>query len=171
MSERESPPLPRPMRILVVDDNDVSRITTRWFLSNLGFEVESARNGEEGLEVFYRGLHDLVITDNSMPGMSGAEMAQAIKARSPGTPILMYSGKPARGLPLPGLGDSEARPSARSQGDSQPSIGETPGTAALAPDPPDTLADGTCLGCPARPGIPWSPRPFLSRRNALFLII
>jgi CheY-like chemotaxis protein len=39
-------------------------------------------------------LHDLVLTDNSMPGMSGAEMAHVIKLRSPSTPVLMYTGRP-----------------------------------------------------------------------------
>jgi CheY-like chemotaxis protein len=33
-----------------------------------------------------------VVTDNSMPGMSGAEMAHIIKLRSPATPVVMYSG-------------------------------------------------------------------------------
>jgi len=82
-----------------VDDNDVSRITTRWFLSNLGFEVESARDAQEALERFDPSAHDLVITDNSMPGMSGVELAQAIKARSPATPVLMYSGNPPENCP------------------------------------------------------------------------
>ncbi len=80
--------------ILVVDDNDVSRITTKWFLASFGYIVQSARNAEEGLAVFSPAVHGLVITDNFMPGMSGLEMAQAIKARSPSTPILMYSGNP-----------------------------------------------------------------------------
>lgn len=87
------------MGILVVDDNDVSRITTKWFLSNFGFVVESVRDAEVGLEAFDPALHGLVITDNSMPGMSGAEMAQAIKAISPATPILMYSGNPPEDCP------------------------------------------------------------------------
>jgi CheY-like chemotaxis protein len=39
-------------------------------------------------------LHDLVITDNRMPGMSGTEMAHIIKLRSPSTPVLMYTGLP-----------------------------------------------------------------------------
>jgi len=35
-----------------------------------------------------------VVTDNSMPGMTGAEMAHVIKMRSSSTPVLMYSGNP-----------------------------------------------------------------------------
>lgn len=99
MKKLENPPSPTPMRILVVDDQDASRITTKWFLSNFGYAVESVRSGEEGLEAFDPALHDLVITDNCMPGMSGTELAQAIKLRSSGTPILMYSGNPPENCP------------------------------------------------------------------------
>jgi CheY-like chemotaxis protein len=78
--------------ILVVDDRDDCRITTKWFLTNFGYAVDSARSAEEALSVFDAKIHDLIITDNSMPGMSGVEMAHIIKLRSPVTPIIMYSG-------------------------------------------------------------------------------
>ena len=78
--------------ILLVDDRDDSRITTKWFLSNFGYGIESVRSAEEALALFDPKHHDLVITDNSMPGMSGAEMAHVIKMRSPSTPVLMYTG-------------------------------------------------------------------------------
>lgn len=78
--------------ILVVDDRDDCRITTKWFLANFGYAVDSARSAEEALSVFDAKVHDLIITDNSMPGMSGVEMAHIIKLRSPGTPIIMYTG-------------------------------------------------------------------------------
>ncbi len=78
--------------ILLVDDRDDSRITTKWFLSNFGYGIDSVRSAEEALALFDPRHHDLVITDNSMPGMSGAEMAHVIKMRSPSTPVLMYTG-------------------------------------------------------------------------------
>jgi len=78
--------------ILLVDDQDASRIATKWFLNNFGFEVDSARNAEEALALFDFQIHDLVITDNSMPAMSGAELAHIIKLRSPSTPVVMFSG-------------------------------------------------------------------------------
>lgn len=80
--------------MLLVDDADETRITTKWFLSNFGYTVECARTAEEALSVFDPKLHDLVITDNRMPGMSGVEMAHVVKLRSPLTPVLMYSGQP-----------------------------------------------------------------------------
>lgn len=80
--------------ILLVDDQDGNRIMTKWFLNNFGYTVESARSAEEGLSVFSPKVHDLIITDNSMPGMTGAEMAHIIKLRSPTTPVVMFTGAP-----------------------------------------------------------------------------
>ncbi|MGA9778084.1 MAG: response regulator [Verrucomicrobiia bacterium] len=78
--------------ILLVDDKDESRIATKWFLTNFGYLVDSAPGAEVALALFNPKTHDVVITDNSMPGMSGAEMAHVIKLRSPSTPVLMYTG-------------------------------------------------------------------------------
>jgi len=80
--------------ILLVDDGDDIRVTTRWFLTSFGFAVDAARTAEEALALFNPAIHDVVVTDNSMPGMTGAEMAHVIKMRSSSTPVLMYSGNP-----------------------------------------------------------------------------
>jgi CheY-like chemotaxis protein len=80
--------------ILLVDDEDYSRITTKWFLSNFGYAVDAVRTAEEALALFDGASHDLIVTDNAMPGMTGVEMAHVIKLRSPSTPILMYTGNP-----------------------------------------------------------------------------
>lgn len=80
--------------ILLVDDNDACRVPTKWFLNNFGFAVDCARSAEEALSLFDPAIHDMVITDNSMPGVSGAEMAHIIKLRSPSTLVVMYSAHP-----------------------------------------------------------------------------
>jgi CheY-like chemotaxis protein len=80
--------------ILLVDDGDDCRVTTKWFLTNFGYAVDAARTAEEALALFNPTIHDLVVTDNAMPGMTGAEMAHVIKLRSPSTPVLMYTGNP-----------------------------------------------------------------------------
>lgn len=77
--------------ILLVDEADGTRIMTKWFLNNFGFTMETARNAEEALARFDPQIHDLVITENAMPGMSGVEMAHVIKLRSPGTPVILFS--------------------------------------------------------------------------------
>jgi CheY-like chemotaxis protein len=82
--------------ILLVDDKDEFRVTAKWFLSHFGYAVDSVRSGEEALLLFDGKIHDLVITDNSMPGMSGLEMAHIIKMRSPETPVLMHTAAPPK---------------------------------------------------------------------------
>lgn len=78
--------------MLLVDDGDETRITTKWFLANFGYAIDAVRSAEEALALFDSKLHDLVISDNRMPGMSGTEMAHIIKLRSSSTPVLMYTG-------------------------------------------------------------------------------
>jgi CheY-like chemotaxis protein len=86
--------LPPTKTILLVDDVDTCRLTTKWFLESLGYNVHSARSAEEALARFDPKVHDAIITDNSMPGLTGAAMARFIKKMSPSTPIIMYSGTP-----------------------------------------------------------------------------
>jgi CheY-like chemotaxis protein len=80
--------------VLLVDDNIDTRLLTKMFLNNFGYEVDSVDSAEEALELFNPDRHRLVLTDNSMPDMTGGEMAHIIKLRSPSTPILMCTGKP-----------------------------------------------------------------------------
>ena len=89
----ETPPSPAPKTILLVDDRDDIRVTTKWFLTTFGYMVDSASNAEEALLLFNPEVHDLVLTDNSMPGMSGLEMAHVIKLRSATTLVVMYTGR------------------------------------------------------------------------------
>ncbi len=88
-----------PKRVLVVDDEAhiVQVVTLK--LRNAGFEVITAVDGEEGLELATRERPDLIITDFQMPYMTGLELCQAL-AKSPETaeiPILMLT---ARGYAL-----------------------------------------------------------------------
>lgn len=80
--------------VLLVDDNVDTRLLTKMFLNNFGYEVDSAGSAGEALGRFDPKVHDVVLTDNSMPEMTGGEMAHVIKLRSPGTPIVMCTGNP-----------------------------------------------------------------------------
>ena len=80
--------------VLLVDDNVDTRLLTKMFLNNFGYEVDSVDSAEEALELFNPLLHNLVLTDNSMPDMTGGDMAHIIKLRSPSTPVLMCTGNP-----------------------------------------------------------------------------
>lgn len=85
---------PQLRTVLVVDDDDDTRLLTKVFLNNFGYEVDSANSTGEALARFNPEIHDLVLTDNSMEGMTGAEMAHIIKLRSPKTPVVMCTGSP-----------------------------------------------------------------------------
>ena len=69
------------------------RICTADVLVELGYDVIEAASGEQALRLFDEGpAPDILVTDYLMPGMSGAELAQAVCARKPGLPILIVSG-------------------------------------------------------------------------------
>ena len=89
---------PQLKTILLVDDNVDTRLLTKIFLNHFGFEVDSANSAGEALKRFDPLVHNLVLTDNSMPGMTGSEMAYLIKQRSRSTPILMCTGNPPRDI-------------------------------------------------------------------------
>lgn len=81
-------------KILYVDDEQGLALLGEEFLGDLGFQVTSAYSGTMALEIFGQesGSFDLVITDESMPGMSGIELAQEIGKISPQTPVILCSG-------------------------------------------------------------------------------
>ena len=85
------PPM-KPCHILVVDDEPAVRQVITEFVSYWDHTFEVAANGQEGLEKFRAGKFDLVITDWSMPQMSGDQMAEAIKQIAPGQPIVLLTG-------------------------------------------------------------------------------
>jgi two-component system KDP operon response regulator KdpE len=79
-------------RILVVDDETQITRVLRRSLSSQGYEVQVAEDGEEALGVFKQWNPDLVITDLSMPGMSGLELCRRIRKTS-NVPIIVLSVK------------------------------------------------------------------------------
>jgi PAS domain S-box-containing protein len=80
-------------RLLLVDDDYLVRRSTADMLGELGYEVVEAASAEEALSLLEREPHiDGIITDHLMPGMSGVDLAHAIRVRRPGTPVLLLSG-------------------------------------------------------------------------------
>ncbi|HUY91951.1 MAG TPA: response regulator [Pirellulales bacterium] len=69
------------LKILIVDDDEVSLAISRRTVEQAGYAVESARNGREALDVLARGECRLVITDWMMPEMDGVELCRQIRAR------------------------------------------------------------------------------------------
>ena len=80
------------MKVLVIDDQPLLRDLLAEFLEVLGHAADLAADGQEGLARFDPLVHQMVLTDFLMPGLTGLEVAAAIQARSCTTPIVMISG-------------------------------------------------------------------------------
>jgi signal transduction histidine kinase/CheY-like chemotaxis protein len=79
--------------VLVVDDNQQSRELVCEWLSACRFVVHQAVSGEAALAVLAGGLEiDMLLTDFSMPGMNGIELARAVRKRVPGQPVIILTG-------------------------------------------------------------------------------
>jgi two-component system, cell cycle sensor histidine kinase and response regulator CckA len=80
--------------ILYVDDEEMLQNLGQTVLSSFGYRVHTASNGTEALDLFEQlaGEIDLVVTDLVMPGMSGRELMDQLRSRSPSLRILCTSG-------------------------------------------------------------------------------
>ena len=81
-------------RIIFVDDEETLARLGYKLLSNLGYEVTAFSNSLQALKAFSEApdKYDLIITDMTMPGMTGAEMAKEIKQIRPDIPIILCTG-------------------------------------------------------------------------------
>ncbi len=82
----------RMLSVLVVDDQDIICELIAAHLSADGHEPVTVSDSTEALARFEAGEFDLVITDQSMPGMSGEQLARKIKERKPGAHVIMLTG-------------------------------------------------------------------------------
>lgn len=82
----------RALRILVVDDEMVARDVVTKYLQADGHDVVNASSGAEAVVRFQAGNFDLLVTDQGMPGMSGVQLATAIKQIKAGQPVILLTG-------------------------------------------------------------------------------
>lgn len=78
--------------ILVVDDEEIVRITTSEMLRSIGYEVLLAKNGKEALHVLSKNSVDLVVLDMIMPVMNGKEAFNEMHKLYPKLPVILSSG-------------------------------------------------------------------------------
>jgi PAS domain S-box-containing protein len=100
---------PEKATILLVDDDALIAMSTVDMLEDLGHAVLEANSGAEALALLESGSEiDLMITDYSMPGMTGGQLAKAALALRPNLPIVLATGyadlPPGAGIDLPRLG-------------------------------------------------------------------
>jgi two-component system, NtrC family, response regulator AtoC len=79
-------------RLLVIDDDIAVRGMLADVLTHLGYDVDEASNGVEGVGRFDEDNYDLVLTDHLMPGMTGREVIEAVRERRPATNLIMLTG-------------------------------------------------------------------------------
>jgi CheY-like chemotaxis protein len=92
--------------ILCIDDHEPSLGGWCLYLQNAGFSVETASNGQEGLELFATQPIDLVLLDYAMPEINGEQVATIMRRIKPGVRIVMLSG--ASNIPKDVLGQVDA---------------------------------------------------------------
>ena len=77
--------------ILLIDDDDSLRRVMEFSLTEAGHTVQTAASGEDGLRLFEKGNFDAVITDITMPGMSGMEVLAKVRQRVPTIPVIIIT--------------------------------------------------------------------------------
>jgi DNA-binding response OmpR family regulator len=87
--------LEQPVRILVVDDEEMIRFFLTDVLSGEGYEVTTVSDGQEAVTLLEQEGFDLIITDMVMPGLNGIEVLRAAKRIDPQRPVIVITGYPS----------------------------------------------------------------------------
>ena len=93
----EAPDIEKPVGhefVLFVDDEEANRSVVEKGLSRLGFHVTTVPSALEALDLFQddTAAFDVVVTDLTMPKMTGIELAQQLRRLAPGIPVILCSG-------------------------------------------------------------------------------
>ena len=77
--------------VLIIDDEPLMRLSMLDALKAVGYEVQDASNGREGIDKIHSGRFDLVITDLRLPEADGLQILQACKEHSPSTEVIVIT--------------------------------------------------------------------------------
>jgi CheY-like chemotaxis protein len=77
--------------VLLAVHDDSTRLKTKWTLTDFGYQVDVTRAADEALALFDPALHDVVVAADTLPGITGAELAHIIKLRSSRTPVVLLT--------------------------------------------------------------------------------
>jgi signal transduction histidine kinase/DNA-binding response OmpR family regulator len=81
-----------PLRVLVVEDNHDAQTITCELLMLLGHVPSGVGSAEDAMEALSTGCHDVLLTDVSLPGMSGMDLARWVMKRTPAMKVIFASG-------------------------------------------------------------------------------
>jgi PAS domain S-box-containing protein len=94
--ELEDPPpapaLRRPARVLLADDHAPGRNALADVLTSLGYSVVAVASGAQALAAYAPGRFDAIVADVGMPGMTGWELAEHVRARDRAIPLFLITG-------------------------------------------------------------------------------
>lgn len=91
----------RPLRILVVEDDELVLVNSVEMLEEQGHSVVIARNAAEAIETLLRDASiEIIVSDHAMPGMTGIELAQVAKSMKPDLPFVLATGYAEVPMPL-----------------------------------------------------------------------
>ncbi len=77
--------------ILLIDDDDSLRRVMEYSLAEAGYRIQAAASGEEGLRLLEKEIFDAVVTDITMPGMSGMEVLARVHERDERLPVVVIT--------------------------------------------------------------------------------
>ena len=83
-----------PLRVLYIEDDELVREITCELLADASMEVTAVATGEEALSEFRARRFDIMVTDVSLPAMSGLELVRQVKSIDPSMPVILASGYP-----------------------------------------------------------------------------
>jgi len=78
-------------RILVIDDEEATRMSFTLALEDAGFQVDTAESGEKGLQMKKDAEYDLIFLDLKMPGMNGIQTLREIRKTDKEVPVYIVT--------------------------------------------------------------------------------
>lgn len=92
--------MPKQLKILLVDDDALFLLAHREELKAAGYETQTARNGQEALEIAEKEEISIAFVDLIMPRMGGIETCRGLRRISPGTRLFLLTGFPDQLSPV-----------------------------------------------------------------------
>jgi CheY-like chemotaxis protein len=82
------------LRVLIVDDDEVTRQLLRRVNDYYGIETLEAKDGDEGWRVYQQAHPDLIVSDIHMPRMNGLQLLSIVKKHNVGAKVILITGYP-----------------------------------------------------------------------------